>query len=163
MLVEVYNNETIEDNKMEAFNTHTFINERIAIINEELTEAERDVEDYKRSRGMTDLQVDLQRNMQMGSRYEQELVQVETQLNVVNSLNEYINNPANLNKTIPTNVGVEDPTLAATASEYNRLVLERERLSQSMTEDNPAMRKLDEQISGLRQNINSSISSVQRG
>ncbi len=50
MLVEVYNNETIEDNKMEAFNTHTFINERIAIINEELTEAERDVEDYKRSR-----------------------------------------------------------------------------------------------------------------
>ncbi len=58
---------------------------------------------------MTDLQVDLQRNMQMGSRYEQELVQVETQLNVVNSLNEYINNPANLNKTIPTNVGWRIP------------------------------------------------------
>src|SRR5690554_2723800 len=163
MLVEVYNNETIEDNKMEAFNTQAFINERILIINEELSEAERDVEDYKRSQGLTDLQVDLQRSMQMGSQYEQQLVQVETQLNVVSSLDEYINDPTNENKTIPTNVGLEDPTLAATTSEYNRLVLERERLSQSMTDDNPAMIRLDEQIRGLRQNINSSISSVQQG
>jgi capsular exopolysaccharide synthesis family protein len=163
MLVEVYNNETIEDNKMEAFNTQAFINERILIINDELSEAERDVEDYKRSQGLTDLQADLQRSMQMGSQYEQQLVQVETQLNVVNSLNEYINDPGNENKTIPANVGLEDPTLAATTSEYNRLVLERERLSQSMTDDNPAMVRLDEQISGLRQNINSSINSVQQG
>ncbi len=163
MLVEVYNNETIEDNKMEAFNTQAFINERILIINDELSEAERDVEDYKRSQGLTDLQADLQRSMQMGSQYEQQLVQVETQLNVVNSLNQYINDPGNENKTIPANVGLEDPTLAATTSEYNRLVLERERLSQSMTDDNPAMVRLDEQISGLRQNINSSINSVQQG
>ncbi|MEN6589587.1 MAG: Wzz/FepE/Etk N-terminal domain-containing protein, partial [Proteiniphilum sp.] len=162
-LVEVYNNETIQDNKMEALNTQIFINERIAIINSELTEAEQDVEEYKRSQGLTDLQTDLQRDMQVGSQYEQQLVQVETQLNVVNSLNEYLNNPANADRTIPTNVGIEDPTLAATTSEYNRLLLERERLAQSMTDDNPAMVRLNEQISGLRQNINTSINSVQRG
>ena len=101
--------------------------------------------------------------MQMGSQYEQQLVQVETQLNVVSSLGEYVNDPTNQNKTIPTNVGLDDPSLAATTSEYNRLVLERERLSQSMTDDNPAMVRMDEQIRGLRQNINSSIRSVQQG
>ena len=101
--------------------------------------------------------------MQMGSQYEQQLVQVETQLNIVNSLNQYVNNPSNINKTIPSNIGIEDPNLAATTSEYNRLVLERERLSQSMTDNNPAMIRLDEQIAGLRQNINSSINSVQQG
>ena len=85
MLVEVYNNETIEDNKMEAFNTQSFINRRIAIIDRELSDAERSVEDYKQQEGLSDLQIDLQRNMQMGSQYEQQLVQVETQLNVVNS------------------------------------------------------------------------------
>lgn len=163
MLVEVYNNETIEDNKMEAFNTQSFINERIAIIDRELSEAEKDVETYKQSAGLSDLQVDLQRNMQMGSQYEQQLVQVETQLSVVNSLSDYVNDSKNQNKTIPSNIGLEDPNLAATTSEYNRLVLERERLSQSMTDDNPAMIRLDEQISGLRQNINSSIRSVQQG
>lgn len=58
----------------------------------------------------------MQRSMQMGSRYELQLVEVETQLNVVNSLEEYINDPLNENRTIPANVGLEDPTLAATAN-----------------------------------------------
>ena len=163
MLVEVYNNEAIEDKNQEARNTQKFIEERIAIIDTELSAAEQNVEEYKQDQGLTDIQTDLQRDMQMGSNYEQQLVQVETQLSVVNSLNSYVNNPANQEKTIPANVGIEDPTLAATTSEYNRLLLEKQRLSQSMTDDNPAMRRINEQIAGLRQSIGTSISSVQQG
>lgn len=162
-LVEVYNHEAIEDKNQEAMNTQLFIDERIGIIDQELGTAERNVEQYKQSQGLTDIQTDLQRDMQMGSVYEQQLVEVATQLNVVNSLNDYLNNPANENKTIPSNIGVDDPTLQATTSEYNRLLLERERLSQSMTDDNPAMRRMNEQIEGLRQSISSSINSVQQG
>ena len=162
-LIEVYNNEAIEDKNQEARNTQLFIEERIAIIDNELSTAEQNVEEYKREEGLTDLQTDLQRDMQMGSQYEQRLVEVETQLNVVSSLNSYLDNPANSNKTIPSNIGVQDPTLSATTSEYNRLLLERERLSQSMTDDNPAMKRLNEQISGLRESIGASINSVQQG
>lgn len=162
-LVEVYNNDAIEDKNQEAMNTQLFIDERIAIIDQELGVAERNVEEYKQAQGLTDIQTDLQRDMQMGSVYEQQLVEVETQLSVVNSLNNYLNNPANQNKTVPSNIGVNDPTLQATTSEYNRLLLERERLSQSMTDDNPAMRRMNEQIEGLRQSIGSSINSVQQG
>jgi capsular exopolysaccharide synthesis family protein len=81
----------------------------------------------------------------------------------VNSLNSYLNSPENRDKTIPSNIGIQDPTLAATTAEYNRLLLERERLSQSMTDDNPAMKRLNEQINGLRQSIGASINSVQQG
>lgn len=162
-LIEVYNNEAIEDKNQEARNTQLFIEERIAIIDQELSTAEQNVEQYKQEEGLTDLQTDLQRDMQMGSQYEQRLVEVETQLSVVNSLNSYLDNPANSNKTIPSNIGVQDPTLSATTSEYNRLLLERERLSQSMTDDNPAMKRLNEQISGLRESIGASINSVQQG
>ncbi len=162
-LIEVYNNEAIEDKNQEARNTQLFIEERIAIIDSELSDAEQNVEEYKRTEGLTDLQTDLQRDMQMGSQYEQRLVEVETQLDVVGSLSSYLNNPSNASKTIPSNIGVQDPTLSATTSEYNRLLLERERLSQSMTDDNPAMKRLNEQISGLRESIGASISSVQQG
>ena len=162
-LIEVYNNEAIEDKNQEARNTQLFIEERIAIIDQELSVAEQSVEEYKREEGLTDLQTDLQRDMQMGSQYEQRLVEVETQLDVVSSLSSYLNNPSNASKTIPSNIGVQDPTLSATTSEYNRLLLERERLSQSMTDDNPAMKRLNEQISGLRESIGASINSVQQG
>ncbi len=162
-LIETYNNEAIEDKNQEARNTQKFIEERIAIIDKELGTAEQNVEQYKKEEGLTDLQTDLQRDMQMGSVYEQQLVEVETQLNVVNSLSSYLNNPENRNKTIPSNIGIQDPTLAATTSEYNRLLLERERLSQSMTDDNPVMKRLNDQINGLRQSIDASINSVQQG
>ncbi len=163
MLVDVYNNEMIEDKNMEARNTQEFINERIAIIDKELSAADESVQRYKQSQRLTDMQADLQKNIQMGSQYEQQLVQVETQLNVVRSLDGYVNDPSNENKPIPSNIGINDPTLVATANEYNRLLIERERMSQSMTDENPAMKRIDEQISGLRSNINSSISSVQQG
>ena len=67
---------------MEALNTQRFINERIAIIDRELSEAELSVEEYKRSQGLTDLQADLARTMQMSSQYEQQLVEVESQLSI---------------------------------------------------------------------------------
>jgi len=162
-LVEEYNNQAIEDKNMQALNTQKFINERIAIIDRELSEAEQNVEEYKRSQGLTDLQADLARTMQMSSQYEQQLVQVESQLSIVKSLRDYVNNPENVDKTIPVNIGIEDPTLNATISEYNRLLLQRQRLAQSVTPDNPVMKKLDDEIAGLRSAINSSINSVLQG
>jgi tyrosine-protein kinase Etk/Wzc len=148
---------------MQALNTQKFINERIAIIDRELSEAEQNVEEYKRSQGLTDLQADLARTMQMSSQYEQQLVEVESQLSIVKSLRDYVNNPANVDQPIPVNIGIEDPTLNATISEYNRLLLQRQRLAQSVTPDNPVMRKLEDEIAGLRTSINSSISSVLQG
>jgi len=116
-LIDVYNNEMIEDKNMEARNTQEFINERLAIIDEELSAADENVQRYKQSQRLTDMQTDLQRNIQMGSQYEQQLVQVETQLNVVNTLEGYVNNPSNATKPIPSNIGIDDPTLVATANE----------------------------------------------
>jgi tyrosine-protein kinase Etk/Wzc len=162
-VIEEYNNQAIEDKNMEALNTQKFINERIAIIDRELSEAEQNVEEYKRSQGLTDLQADLARTMQMSSQYEQQLVEVESQLSIVKSLRDYVNNPANADQPIPVNIGIEDPTLNATISEYNRLLLQRQRLAQSVTPDNPVMRKLEDEIAGLRTSINSSISSVLQG
>lgn len=128
-----------------------------------MSDAEQKVENYKRRERLTDLKSDLQHDMEMGSKYEQELVEVETQLNVVNLLDSYLNDPSNLGRTIPSNIGVQNPTLAAITVEYNRLLLERERLSRSMTDDNPAMRRLNEQIVGMQQNITTSIASVLEG
>lgn len=162
-LIEAYNNEAIRDKNQEARNTQLFIEERISIIDRELSDAEQKVENYKRRERLTDLKSDLQHDMEMGSKYEQELVEVETQLNVVNLLDSYLNDPSNLGRTIPSNIGVQNPTLAAITVEYNRLLLERERLSRSMTDDNPAMRRLNEQIVGMRQNITTSIASVLEG
>lgn len=162
-LILTYNNDAIEDKNQEALNTQKFIEERISIINEDLTNAEKNVEDFKQKQRLTDIEADVKHNMESGAFYEQKLVEVETQLNIINSLNEYINDASNANNTLPSNIGVEDPTLAATTAEYNKLLLERNRMKQSMTEDNPTLRLMDDRIRGLRADIGSSINSIERG
>ena len=102
----------------------------------------------------------MRRDMRVGDRYEQQLVEMEL-INIVNSLADYLNDPLNSNKTIPEYQG-NRPDIHTT-SEYNRLLLERERLSRSMTADNPALVRLNEQVGGLRNNIHASINSVLQG
>lgn len=162
-LVEVYNFQTIEDKNLEATNTKNFINERLNIIDMELGSAEGAVEQYKLQQGMTDLEADLQKNLQQSSQYERLLVNAESQLNIVNSLNDWVKNPANQGQPVPSNIGIQDPNLAASTNEYNKLLAERERLSRSMEDSNPVMQKMDEQIRSLRGSINSSIASVREG
>ncbi len=162
-LVAVYNQESIADKMREALNTKDFIDERIAIIDRELGDAERTVEQFKRTQGLTDLQSDVQLSMQKGSQYEQKLVEVSTQLNLVEHLSSYISNMDNKNRLVPTNVGVNDPTLTATINEYNKSVLERDRLLRSNTESNPVIQRIDTQIEGLRDAIGTSIASTRQG
>lgn len=162
-LVTVYNEDAIADKNKEALNTKAFIDERIAIIDQELGDAERNVEQYKKSQGLTDLQSDVQLSLQKGSQYEQRLVEVSTQLNLVDYLDNYVNEPENRNKLVPANVGIEDPTLTATVNEYNRLVLERDRLLRTNTESNPVVQKLDGQIESLYSAVGKSITSVKEG
>lgn len=162
-LVDVYNHDAIADKNREALNTKDFIDERIAIINQELGDAERNVEQYKRSQGLTDLQSDVKLSQQRSSQYEQRLVDVSTQLNMVDYLDRYVADPGNKNKLIPSNVGVSDPTLIATINEYNKQVLERDRLLRTNTESNPIVQKIDGQIDAMRDAIGASISSVKQG
>lgn len=162
-LVDVYNEDAIADKNREALNTKVFIDERIALIDKELGVAERRVEEYKKSQGLTDIQSDVQLSLRKGSEYEQKLIDVTTQLNLVEYLNQYISEVGNKNKLVPSNVGINDPTLTATINEYNKMVLERERLLRTNTESNPMVQKVDAQVAALRDAVGTAIVSVKQG
>lgn len=162
-LIEMYNYRAIEEKNQEAISTRNFIVDRLELVSRELSEVEGAVEDYKLEHGMTDLDADMLRSLQESSRYEQQLVKAETQLNIVSGLSDWVRNPSNRDRAMPTNIGLQDPTLAATINEYNRLLAERELLAHSVEEGNPVMVKLNQQIVALRGSINSSIESVTEG
>src|SRR5690606_8362573 len=54
-LVEVYNKETIEDKTLVELNTMDFLDERIAFLSTELSDVEKNVEQYKRQNELTDV------------------------------------------------------------------------------------------------------------
>lgn len=106
---------------------------------------------------------DAQLALQEKSRYEQQLAENATQLNLVQDLLDYLNDPANDNEVIPSNIGLEDANLKNIVSQYNTLIIERKRLLRTSSESNPAVINLNSSIEVMRSNVEASIKSVLRG
>ncbi|MFV0392005.1 MAG: GumC family protein [Paludibacteraceae bacterium] len=162
-VVELYNLDAITDKNIIATNTANFINGRLDIITKELFEVESDVENYKRSNQLTDLSSEATLYLETASAYEKRLTELEIQLNMVNSVENYIKNNKNTGALIPSNLITDDPSLARSVQEYNIAALERMKLAQTASEKNPALIQLEQQIAALRENVLASVNSVKSG
>ena len=74
-------------------------------------------------------------------------IQKEIALSILNSLKD------NSIKLLPLNVGIEDASLNATIAEYNKVLLEREALLVSATEQSPLVERLTVQLKDKKQII----------
>ena len=162
-LVKVYNEDANNEKNEAAQKASDFIEERIAIINSELGSTENELASFKQRSGLTNLASDAQMALQENSRYEQQLTENATQLNLVQDLQNYLNDPKNINDIIPSNIGLEDASLNAIINQYNTLIGERNRLLRTSSENNPAVIHLNASIESMRINVQTSISSVLRG
>ena len=159
-LVKVYNQDANDEKNEVAQKTAEFIEQRISIINEELGTTESELANFKQRSRLTDLTSDAQIALQENSHYEQQLTQNATQINIVQDLQNYINDPANTNEVVPANVGIEDPSLNNIINQYNTLIVERKRLLRTATEDNPAVINLNSGIEAMRTNVHATVKSV---
>ncbi len=162
-LIEVYNRNTNNDKNEVAEKTEEFIAGRIRIINDELFSTEKELETFKRDAGLTDLASDAQLAVSENSAYEKQRVENGTQLNLVSYLAEYISAPDKVNTVLPVNVGLTDQSLPPLISQYNEMVLQRNRLLLNSSESNPVIVNLDTSIRAMRENILTTLRSVKEG
>src|SRR5690606_8676661 len=59
--------------------------------------------------------------------------------------------------TIPSNLGLGDPTIVSLSSRYNELINERERLLKSAGEKNSVVIQLNQTLESIKNNLNNSI------
>ena len=158
-LIRVYNKNAIEDKRVIADRTSSFIDERIADISTNLSSVDQSAEDLKTSRKLTDIASEANINLQAGSQTQQELANYRTQLNIAASMQDLVEQQDGF-EVFPGNLGLDDPTIASTTQRYNQLVLERQRLLKSSTERSPIIQNLDQQLLGLKQTMQSSLNSM---
>lgn len=151
-LVDSYNSDAINDKNTESKKTKDFIDERITIIANELGDVENQKEQFKVSNKIVDLQTEAGINLGASSAAKAKMLENETQLQLVNDLITYMNKlPAN--QTLPSSVGLSNPTASANIMSYNQLILERNRLLENATPQNPLVQDLNKQIAVLRASV----------
>lgn len=160
-LLEMYNINTNNDKNEVAQKTAEFINERISIISKELGSTEKDLEDFKRSAGITDLSSEAQIALTGNAEYEKKRVENQTQINLIADLQRYMK--GNEYEVLPTNVGLQDVGLASAIDRYNEMLVERKRLLRTSTENNPTIVNLDTSIRAMRTNVQATLDATLKG
>lgn len=162
-LVAFYNQDANDEKNEVAQKSAEFIEERIGIINQELGSTETQLADFKQKSGLTDLTSDAQLALQENSKYEQMRIENQTQIRLVEFLRDYINNPANEQEVIPSNVGLQDQNLSTVIDQYNNMIIERKRLLRTSSENNPAVVNMNTGIEAMRHNVQTTVASVLKG
>ena len=162
-LVTVYNRQANEDKNIIAVRTEEFINQRLEKINAELGSTDGAIERYKRNNNIIDAASSAQLSLSQSNEADISLRDINTQIMLMQSLKEYMQTPTNKYQTLPSNVGLKDPSAASLIGQYNQIALERNRVLRSASEHSPVIQELTSQLDALVSSINGAIDQSKRG
>lgn len=161
-LIKSYNEEANADKNTVAMKTEEFINGRLEKINAELGETESNIERYKRSQDLTQLPADLAETVSQTSKLTSQLAETKSQIQLLDYLREYVNDPKNKYQIIPSNVGLQDPSSTSLITSYNKAVLDRNRLLRSASELSPQVQTLTTTLNELQTSIKAALMQARR-
>lgn len=153
-LIRVYNKNAIEDKQVIADRTSQFINDRIVAISGNLSGIDQGAQDFKTEKGVTDIAVETNINLNASVDAQQRLSAAQNELNMAAQMSSYVEGQKGY-EVLPANIG--GAAIASATAQYNQLVSERKRLLESSNEKNPIIVNLDQQLDNLKKSLSSSL------
>ena len=152
-LIAIYNEDAIDDKNTIAVNTSNFINDRLIVIEKELGGVDTEIESFKRENQLTDIRSETGMYLESSSRFMQEGLGLENQLMLSKYIHQYLVDPSKSTDLIPANTGISDVSIENQISEYNDLLLKRDKLIANSSDRNPVVMDLNKSLAAMRQSI----------
>ena len=159
-LIAVYNDDAVEDKNKVAQKTEAFITERISLISGELGDVDAQVENIKRASGLGEMTGASGQLLQTTQRFSEEVVKLETELQLINYIKNYVSDPINKEELIPVNVGISDIGIQGMIASYNNNVTNYKRYRTTAGPNHPDVKSLKQRMDDELAAINSSISNL---
>lgn len=161
-LAECYNRQANYDKNEIALKTEEFINSRLEKIDAELGSTEDALENYKKRNSVTQLSIDAEQSLAQSTQYETKLTEISSQIQLMDYLREFVDNPANQYKIIPSNVGMTDGASTALITSYNEAVQERNRYLKTASQQAPQVVALTSTLDDLQSSIRTALLQARR-
>lgn len=156
-IIKQFNNDAIVDKNLVSENTFNFIAERLEIIQEELDSVETNKKEFQTENKITDIPSEAQLYVEDIRQIQKSRVEVETQLELIKYIKDYLTDTNRSSDLLPANLGVTDSGIESSISEYNQLVIQRNNQLQTGTASNPIVINLNNQIDVIKSNILASL------
>ncbi|MBX0333237.1 polysaccharide biosynthesis tyrosine autokinase [Pontibacter sp. HSC-14F20] len=162
-LIDIYNRETIKEKNLAVTKTIQFIDERLVFLTRELSDVEKDVEEYLQENKIIDQSASGNLYLNTAHGLNQQVTANEVKLEILKSVESYLQKEENKYELVPTSLDISDPTLGGLISNFNDLQNQRRRLGRSVTDTNPILKNVNEQLEILRLNILENIRNIREG
>ena len=159
-LLDIYNEEWKEYMGMSANNTSKFINERLGVIEEELGLVDKDIENFKSSNKLIDIQSETASIAAESLKFKDQSFLANNQLSIAEYIKEYLSDQTKQFDLLPANSGIESDNVEAQIQEYNKKILDRKRLLNNSSDNNPLIIGLNDQLQMMRKSILRSIDNL---
>lgn len=158
-LIEVYNENWIQDKNQIAVSTSQFISDRLEVIENELGHVDENIAGYKSEHLLPDVQAASSLYMAQSAENNKELSALNNQLSTAQYIRRELNTKQ-LNQTLPTNSGIVSANIETQISEYNNLVLDRNRLIANSSEKNPLVKNMASSLQSMQRTIIQSVDNL---
>lgn len=149
-----YNLDGLKDKNLQAQNTQEFIDKRLEVITRDLSGVENQKEDFQNRNRIVDLQAQAQLALQNTSDNTKALLLQQTQLDLLNSLQAEASKSGS--QIMPSNLGL-NPSLEQAISQYNMLLISRNKTLKQATMENPAVVEMNKEIASLKDIVRDNI------
>lgn len=161
-IIDVYNELWLEDKNQIAVSTSRFINERLVVIEKDLGIVDGDISDFKSRNLLPNIEAVTSIALSKSKEAEEALLQLYSQRSMVKYIQGYLHDANNIDRVLPANSGIVSVPLESQISEYNELLIRRNRLQANSSETNPLVVDLDQSLVSLRSVITASLDNVLR-
>ncbi|MVN22049.1 GumC family protein [Mucilaginibacter arboris] len=158
-LIYNYNLSGKTEKNRETKSTLDFIDQRLSSLSSELAQAEKEIEDFKSSRGLTDISSDSKISLENMQANDTRLNEVNVQLSVIDGIENYINSSKNTGRA-PATLGITDPALTVMIGKLSELQLQHDKLLATTPETNPDFEAINNQIQTTRNAIRESVRNI---
>ncbi len=159
-LIKLYNQQSVDEKNKVFENSLNLLNERINLIAQELSDAEFDVESFKRRNNIVEVSAEGTLLMNQMVEFNKGIAETDVQLEILNSIQEFLDRNKENFEFVPTNLNINNLTLTNQLNEFNRLLSERDQKRNTLGASHPEMLLIEKQLRNLRSTIIASIGTI---
>lgn len=157
MLINVYNASWVKDMNQMAVSTSLFITDRLAVVEDELTQVDKEISNYKSKNKLPDIAATSNMYITQTTDIVKQIRELENELSVTKYMRNYLGSNVESFALIPLPSGLTNSGLVSQVNEYNDLLLKRNNLVAASSEQNPLVVDIDDALHSMRTAINASV------
>ena len=160
-IVSIYGEQWVKNRNQISVSTNEFIKERLAVIEQELGNVDKDIAGFKSAHAMPDVMAVAGQAMAQESEADQQRQALSNQLYMVRYVRNYVADPAHAKQLMPASSGIGNSAVESQIAAYNEKLLQRNNLVANSSEQNPLVADLDVALGNLRGAIINSLDNTQ--